>query len=1056
METPTRRILEGFHARFASQRQKLQTAKDVHWHRPPQRTTENPLLLPAFPTAQHPATQLPPVPEDSAAALYILDHESPTVYVRDRMDLMFAMQPTSATAQDPDEPTELYLDNTEDTMEGSRVFNKVLAALENIYSGYGDLLPRIGSSKAKPEIQTQSPIQDDTIRSSTGEVPSSEEFLQARNKLWEALLTGNLHAIKELDGHGAYLYQQGVHGENVFLKACLLMYKNEGPGGLDYYSTYARIIAYFLTNEKHCRALVNSEYEGREYRGETAMHFAIVHDDVDMLRKFYQYGADFEISRARGNFFSKFTALYYGQSLLNFAVCLGRSEIVKFLLDDVKVDPNSWDYFGNTALHMMSWWGLYDDSGEAQQVPDAPDNDTAHHDMVRNALSKRAKKDTDGASTEQSNQNLARAKLLPLWNDLVQHGAKTFMRNYDDFTPFLVAVQRRNVGMVMAIIESTRQQIWDYRRVAGYRYPLTDIDIPKEKVRADQRFSDLDPRNIKNKDRFFRKEKKFNTALEIAISNRDSAMVANIPLFRIVLEAKWTMYASNMFNWFMFCFAVYQVLFVLAQSLLPIGPTDQALAAERVNYFGSGIGLLRLVVESLLLLANIMTLLAEYRELALLDYNIFEYLDLRADGAHNISQLLNVALFFGVVGSRANWNPVAEINFLTALNLISWLPLFYFFQGFRVLGPLIAAISRMRFVILRFMVIFLVVYMGFAMAFWVQMSPAVRNDVSGPNSTLFSGTSAKLDVIRPSAVNFNNATSVYDYLVAAEGNTQTFLSHTLGLLTVQDEYDKDVLARKFSNWFPGTIAWSFGVLLQVAERFADLEGANSQTFAYILLLVFAFISSIIFINVLIAMLNSTYSEVINEAENIWRIQWASLVLAMDKKIPYRRRRDEWALGYFLPRTFTEKPNESARRPHLRSGSHLSRTGTRSMSHHERVSPMNTSNLSYNSMGGVVGNATYFSLQYQKSDWALLKVITHTPDVDYWGFVRGEENPTVWSRYWSVARVLYRFTMGLKVPAVDVGEKIRDLSENRWKAIEARLPASARIHRATVGRRGWGG
>ncbi|KAI8807649.1 hypothetical protein BJ742DRAFT_304390 [Cladochytrium replicatum] len=912
---------------------------------------------------------------------------------------------------------------------------------------------------------------DDTFRSSMGEVPTNEEYLQAYNKLWKALLDGNLDTIKRLDREGAYLYQQGVHGENIFLKACLYMYRQQDgphPPELDYYSTYARIIAFLLTNDKHRRALINSEYEGKEYHGETAMHFAIVHDDIDMLRKFHKYGADFEVSRARGNYFSTYSSLYYGQSLLNFAVCTGRTKVVKFLLDEVQVDPNSWDHNGNTALHMMAWWGLYNDSGETQRAPDPSSNnqldiDAAQDEMIRNALSRRVKRESDNAPIDQNGPNLAKATLLRLWDDLVKRGARTFIRNYDDYTPFLVAVQRRNVGMVMAIIESTRQPVFDYDLVAGYRYPLTDIDIPKPKVRVDKLFSDLDPRKIKNKDRFSKKEKRFDTALEIAINNRDSAMVANIPLLRIVLEAKWTMYGQNMFNWFMFSFVFYQILFLVAQSLTPIGPANALLAEKRLTYLGSGVGIFRLVLECFLVLANIITVWGELRELALLDYSIFSYIDLRADGAHNIFQLANVFLFIGVVISRVCRFSEAEINYLTALNLISWLPLFYFFQGFRNLGPLIAAISRMRFVILRFMAIFFVFYMGFAMAFWVQMSPSVRND---SNSTNLNDLSTNLDVVQPLKVSFNNVTSVYDYLVSSGVNTQAYLNNTIGVLTEKDGTDKKILVRKFRDWFPGTIAWSFGVILQVSERFADLENANSQTFAYALLLFFAFISSIIFINVLIAMLNTTYSEVINEAENVWRIQWASLVLAMDKKIPYKRRREEWALGYFLPRPFTE---ESDHRAVHRGHHHSRRQGTRaskgtassrSMSHHERISHLDPSKVNYNSMGGAIENATYFKLQYQKSDWTLLKVITHIPDVDYFGFARNEEHHTIWSRFWSrfwsVSRVLTRSLAGLKVPAMDVGEKIRAVSETRWKAIGARLPTGGRVHRATVGRRGWGG
>ncbi|KAI8805818.1 hypothetical protein BJ742DRAFT_396002 [Cladochytrium replicatum] len=88
----------------------------------------------------------------------------------------------------------------------------------------------------------------------------------------------------------------------------------------------------------------------------------------------------------------------------------------------------------------------------------------------------------------------------------------------------------------------------------------------------------------------------------------------------------------------------------------------------------------------------ILTVWCEVRELALLDYRLFSYIDLPADVAHNIFQFANVVLFVGVVVSRVCRFPETEINLFTALNSISWLPLFSFFQGFRNLWPLIAAI----------------------------------------------------------------------------------------------------------------------------------------------------------------------------------------------------------------------------------------------------------------------------------------------------------------------------------------------------------------------------
>ncbi|KAI8807664.1 hypothetical protein BJ742DRAFT_304759 [Cladochytrium replicatum] len=211
----TRRILGGFQSRFSEQRRKQKTGK-YHCFETPTASPET--QLSASPTTHGPPMQLPTVPENSVATstsirTHILDLGQPTAQVQNGMGGMVARQTASTDDQTPDDShgiTELNMGNTADTIDGSKVYSKPWAALSNIYSGYIDLIT--GSRYTREDTEDSEDLSgnaDDTFRSSMGEVPTNEEYLQAYNKLWKALLDGNLDTIKRLDREGAYLYQQG-------------------------------------------------------------------------------------------------------------------------------------------------------------------------------------------------------------------------------------------------------------------------------------------------------------------------------------------------------------------------------------------------------------------------------------------------------------------------------------------------------------------------------------------------------------------------------------------------------------------------------------------------------------------------------------------------------------------------------------------------------------------------------------------------------------------------------------------------------------------------------
>jgi hypothetical protein len=116
--------------------------------------------------------------------------------------------------------------------------------------------------------------------------------------------------------------------------------------------------------------LVNDIYLGKEYFGESCIHFALVNNDMDFLKFLIEQGSLLN-HQARGTFFlpvdqkeshrndrycSQETDYkgdtYYGEYPLSFAASLGNKEMYSYLLSK-GANPDVKDSFGNTALHMM-------------------------------------------------------------------------------------------------------------------------------------------------------------------------------------------------------------------------------------------------------------------------------------------------------------------------------------------------------------------------------------------------------------------------------------------------------------------------------------------------------------------------------------------------------------------------------------------------------------------------------------------------------------------------------------------------------------------------------
>ena len=103
---------------------------------------------------------------------------------------------------------------------------------------------------------------------------------------------------------------------------------------------------------------------GDDSHGETALHIAVINDDVDVVFRLLTAGANVH-ARATGRFFqpddqqasppvkrtSYIGYAYYGEYPLAFSAVTGNKDIYDALLAH-GADPNEKDVYGNTVLHM--------------------------------------------------------------------------------------------------------------------------------------------------------------------------------------------------------------------------------------------------------------------------------------------------------------------------------------------------------------------------------------------------------------------------------------------------------------------------------------------------------------------------------------------------------------------------------------------------------------------------------------------------------------------------------------------------------------------------------
>ncbi|KAI8832041.1 hypothetical protein BC829DRAFT_437615 [Chytridium lagenaria] len=194
-------------------------------------------------------------------------------------------------------------------------------------------------------------------------------------------------------------------------------------------------VALLMNSEKHDEIaeylvakrpnLVNAVYEGANFTGEHCCHLLAVQNKLHMLKWFIKHGADVHNARATGKFFRPSGTLYFGETVLAFAACMGHFDIVRYLTEKVGIDPNTIDHQGNNILHVLAFWGYYNDT--RARHPDREDYRTKSHSTLGGIY-------------------------------------------------LYLPVARGHTEMVNAMMNTRRETLWVYGKASAFLYDLSEVD----------------------------------------------------------------------------------------------------------------------------------------------------------------------------------------------------------------------------------------------------------------------------------------------------------------------------------------------------------------------------------------------------------------------------------------------------------------------------------------------------------------------------------------------------------------------------------------------------
>ncbi|KAJ3194073.1 hypothetical protein HDU82_002574 [Entophlyctis luteolus] len=430
--------------------------------------------------------------------------------------------------------------------------------------------------------------------------------------------------------------------------------------------------------------LVNSIYLKRSYFGETPLHIAVVNSDIgdiSTVQLLVENGAKVNGPVVSGTEFLKDDeqgVLYYGQTILQFAVATHKNKIVKYLIEN-EHDPaelDTVDIYGNNVLHIMAYYGDFDHG-------------------VFNYLKQR------------SLQNVEIAERKKLTDPNVRVPANLMLaRNKDNFTPFQLGVARGNAN----IIDTMKDLQWEFGSVRHYRVCIDDIDSLQPHI-----------------DNLIELKRVSKSAVEIAVEREDKN-VLNHPLFEALLKVKWNLYIRQKFMFRFIATLLLVLCLTIAIGLQPYAFSDRRIYNEvsTTNKYP----IVRGVFEGATVFGVVVLLLGEIRELFIERVGYF----FGFGSGENVVQwffsfcvLAIPILRFGVAsGIQAEqWFYLVDTeNIIMGIAaIVGWIYLLNFSKGFKQIGPLVIVFKKiLTGDLLQWLALYVAITAGFSAALFLQMN----------------------------------------------------------------------------------------------------------------------------------------------------------------------------------------------------------------------------------------------------------------------------------------------------------------------------------------------
>ncbi|XP_060012481.1 transient receptor potential cation channel subfamily V member 6 isoform X1 [Lagenorhynchus albirostris] len=486
-----------------------------------------------------------------------------------------------------------------------------------------------------------------------------EQNLLQQKRIWESpLLTAakenDIQAlVKLLKYEACDVHQKGALGETALHVAAL------------YDHLEAAIVLMEAAPE-----LVDEPITSELYEGQTALHMAIMNQNVNLVKALLAHGASVS-ARAVGSAFclSPHNLLYFGEHPLSFAACMGSEETVRLLIEH-GADIRAQDSLGNTVLHILV---LQPSKTFACQMYNLLLSYDGHRDHLQSL-------------------------------DLVP--------NHQGLTPFKLAGVEGNTTMFQHLMQKRKHIQWTCGPLTSTLYDLTEIDSSGE----EQSLLELIVTSKKREARQILDQTPVKELVNLKWKRY------GWPYF-CVLAAIYLLY--------LVCFTtccVYRPLNPRTHN--QTDPRDNTVLQQKLlqEAYVTPEDHLRLVGELVSIFGAVIILLIEIPDIFRVGVTRFFGQTILGGPFHVLFITYACMVLVTMVMRLTNTN--GEVVPMSFALVLGWCNVMYFARGFQMLGPFTVMIQKMIFGdLMRFCWLMAVVILGFASAFFIIFQTEDPNEL---------------------------------------------------------------------------------------------------------------------------------------------------------------------------------------------------------------------------------------------------------------------------------------------------------------------------------------